>query len=100
MDKYGIGEVLKDKNYPLNKGLATKMTIPQQIENMKKKGISFEVCSEVEARKFLAEHNYYFKIKAYAHNYDRYMTPEKNGQYINLDFAYLRELPPREEPSE
>lgn len=69
-----------------------KLSIPQQIENMKKKGITFSLCSETEAREFLANHNYYFKIKAYSHNFDRYKDPEKNRQYINLDFAHLRDL--------
>lgn len=88
MDKYWIGEVVKEPDYidP------PKLSIPQQIEHMKKKGISFSLCSEIEARKFLAEHNYYFKLKAYAHNFDRYKDPTKNRQYINLDFAHLKDL--------
>lgn len=69
-----------------------KLSIPQQIEDMKKRGIAFEICTEAEARKFLSENNYYFKLKAYAHNFDRYRDTEKKGQYINLDFAHLKDL--------
>lgn len=72
--------------------LSPKLSIPQQIEHMKKKGISFELYKETAARSFLAEHNYYFKLKAYAHNFDRYKDPEKNNRYINLDFAHLVDL--------
>ena len=36
--------------------------------------------------------NYYFKLKAYERNYDQYRSTAKQGQYINLDFAYLKEL--------
>lgn len=56
---------------------APKLSIPQQIEDMKKRGIAFEICTEAEARKFLSENNYYFKLKAYAHNFDRYRDTEK-----------------------
>ena len=72
--------------------LPPKLSIPQQIEHMKRKGISFELYKETAARSFLAEHNYYFKLKAYAHNFDRYKDPEKNNRYINLDFAHLVDL--------
>lgn len=69
-----------------------KLPIPKQIEHMKKKGISFELYKETSACTFLAEHNYYFKLKAYAHNFDRYKDPEKDNRYINLDFAHLVDL--------
>ena len=69
-----------------------KLAIPQQIENMKRKGITFDICPEAEARRFLEHNTYYFKLKAYAKNYDTYRQGEKAGQYINLDFAYLRDL--------
>lgn len=69
-----------------------KLSIPQQIKNMDSKGIKFSVCTEIEARKFLSEHNYYFKLKAYAHNFDKYLDPEKQDKYINVDFAYLKDL--------
>lgn len=57
-----------------------------------KKGISFELYKATAARTFLAEHNDYFKLKAYAHNFDRYKAPEKDNRYINLDFAHLVDL--------
>ncbi len=69
-----------------------KLSIPQQIEHMKGKGIAFSLYKESAARTFLEEHNYYFKLKAYAHNFDRYKNPEKDNRYINLDFAHLVDL--------
>lgn len=69
-----------------------KLSIPQQIEHMKGKGITFSLYNEINACTFLAEHNYYFKLKAYAHNFDRYKDPTKNNRYINLDFAHLVDL--------
>ena len=69
-----------------------KLSIPQQIKNMGGKGIKFSICNEIDARVFLAEHNYYFKLKAYAHNFEQYTDPEKQGKYVNVDFAYLKDL--------
>lgn len=69
-----------------------KLTIDEQISDMQAKGITFEKVSIPEAKRFLRENNYHFKLKAYGRNYDKYSATEKKGQYINLDFAYLQEL--------
>ena len=69
-----------------------KLTIDEQIVDMQRKGIVFENVSIEEAKKFLKYNNYYFKIKSYGRNFDKYSGTEKKGQYINLDFAYLQEL--------
>lgn len=86
--------------YPLHKlekaGFAhmikTKLSINQQIQDMKSKNISFEHISEQEASDFLKNNNYYFKLKSYGKNYDKYRISAKVGQYVNLDFSYLQEL--------
>ena len=46
-----------------------KLTIDEQITDMQKKGITFEKTTIDDARKFLKENNYYFKLKAYGRNY-------------------------------
>ncbi len=69
-----------------------KLSIDEQISDMQKKGVIFEKVGIPEAKRFLRENNYYFKVKAYGRNYDKYSSTSKKGQYINLDFAYLREL--------
>lgn len=69
-----------------------KLSIDEQIFDMQSKGISF-VHSDIEgAKHFLKYNNYYFKLKAYEKNYDQYRSTPKQGQYINLDFGYLKEL--------
>lgn len=70
----------------------TKLTVNDQINDMKKKGYSFDLFTEDKAKLFLENNTYYFKIKAYAKNYDKYIQGEKCGKYLNLDFAYLVEL--------
>ncbi len=69
-----------------------KLTIEEQIEDLKAKNIKFELYNIEEAKKYLQYNNYYFKLKSYAQNYTKYSKAEKNNQYINLDFAYLVEL--------
>lgn len=64
-----------------------KLDIDAQIDHMQKQGITFKFYSKQEARKFLGHNNYFFKVKSYAKNYDKY-----NGVYKNLDFAYLVEF--------
>lgn len=66
-----------------------KLTIDEQIADLKKKGVIFNIMDEDEAKKFLRYNNYYFKLKSYASNYP--INP-KNNKYVNLEFAYLVEL--------
>lgn len=70
----------------------TKLSIDEQIADMEKKGITFLQEDKNDAKNFLKNNTYYFKIKAYERNYDKYSATVKRGQYINLDFAYLKEL--------
>ena len=69
-----------------------KLSIPAQIKDMKEAGIKFDIMSETDATRYLDTNTYYFRIKAYAKNYEKYIDTEKQGQYINLDFAYLVDL--------
>ena len=59
-----------------------KLSLNQQIDDLKKKGVRFEIMSEAQARTFLEYNTYYFKLKSYLKAFD-------SG---NIDFAYLREL--------
>ena len=74
--------------------MKTLLTSKDLIEHMKNKGISFNIVDEKEAQKFLENNNYYLKLASYRENYEkRPITSKKRpGQYINLEFAYLKEL--------
>lgn len=69
-----------------------KFDIDGQIQQMKSKGITFNMIDEKKAKEFLTNHTYYFRLKFYARNYNKYTTGEKLGKYAQLDFAYLKEL--------
>lgn len=65
-----------------------KLNVNEQINYMKNQGIKFDIFSESQAKIFLDESNYYFKIKSFSKNYSK----NSNGSYDNLDFAYLRKF--------
>ncbi len=80
-----------------NKGGVDKEDLPllsvdEQIEQMKQQGITFDFCSEDEARDYLSYRTYYFKLRSYRTLYDKRVGGERDGQYINLDFGHLRAL--------
>lgn len=66
----------------------------QQVRHLKERGVRFELTDEREAERFLRESNFFFKVKAFAKCFSRYINPssEHFGSYIGLDFAYLAEL--------
>ena len=69
-----------------------KLDLDGQISHMQKQGIAFNLISREDAKEYLENHNYFFRIKSYAKNYEKYKYTAKQGQYINLDFEYLKEL--------
>lgn len=70
-----------------------KLTASQQIEAMKSNGIRFELFSEERAEVFLTRRNYFFKLKAFCKNFDKWRSDDDTcGPYMSLDFAYLVEL--------
>ena len=59
---------------------------------MQAKGIQFNIIDENAAKDFLKNHNYYYKLSSYRKNYDKVLEGANEGKYINLEFAYLKEL--------
>ena len=64
----------------------------QLIVHMKSKGIKFNIVSEKEAINYLENNNNYFKLAAFRKNYPKHPAGEFEGQYIDLEFAYLKDL--------
>lgn len=72
-----------------------KLSFDEQIAYMRdNKNIGFSIIGVKAAREFLSNHNYYFRVKSYAKNYEQYVDSVngKKGKYIELEFAYLKEL--------
>ena len=68
------------------------LSVQDLIVHSKEKGIQFNSISETEAQDYLARNNNYFKLASYRKNYPKFTDGPKQGQYENLDFAYLIEL--------
>ncbi|MDR2342316.1 MAG: Abi family protein [Campylobacteraceae bacterium] len=65
-----------------------RRNISEQIEDLKNKGVKFNIINEKSAMDFLTKNSYLFKVKAYRKNYEK----DSDGRYINLEFAYLVDL--------
>ena len=62
------------------------------VPYLKEKNIKFEECKEKDAEQYLRENNNYFNVTAYKNNFFTYQCGESIGKYIDLDFAYLKDL--------
>lgn len=65
-----------------------------QVSYLKdEKNVSFRLMSEKDAVTFLEERNFFFKLKAFAKDFEKYACkPGEKGRYVNLDFGHLVEL--------
>ena len=81
-----------EKSRMFEVAMKNMLSVDEQIAHMKRKGITFNVMSEDQAKTFLANNNYFFKLSSYRENYVKCDTGKREGQYTKLDFAYLREL--------
>lgn len=77
-----------------NKTLILKpmMKISDMVPYLKNKNIKFEHCSERDAETYLKGNNNYYNVVSYKNNFVKYQCGEFEGKYIDLDFAYLKDL--------
>lgn len=69
-----------------------KLTADEQIAHLKSKGVRFELCSEGEAKRWLEDYAYYFKLASYRCLFPKRIGGDHDGEYANLDFTYLVDL--------
>lgn len=65
------------------------LTIEQQIEHLKQKGVAFELCSEEEAADYLRDKCNFFKLASYRKLFSKYEGGPRDGRYVDLDFGQL-----------
>jgi abortive infection bacteriophage resistance protein len=68
------------------------LSIEQQIAHMEAQGIQFELYTREEAANYLRYHNNYFRLRSYRTGFIRREGGTRDGQFVNLDFAMLRDL--------
>lgn len=72
--------------------LRPMMKISDMVPYLKEKNIKFVECSDQDAEHYLKENNNYYNITSYKNNFSKYQCGELTGEYIDLDFAYLKDL--------
>lgn len=72
--------------------LRPMMKISDMVPYLKNKNIKFEYCLEQDAEIYLKENNNYYNVTSYKNNFVKYQCGELEGKYIDLDFAYLKDL--------
>lgn len=72
--------------------LRPMMKISDMVPYLKNKNIKFECCLEKDAETYLRENNNYYNVTSYKNNFVKYQCGELEGKYIDIDFAYLKDL--------
>lgn len=75
-------------NTSINGKIKRKFSFDEMVDHLEKKNIGFNIVSKDKAKVLLADSNYYYKLSAYRKNY----IQKLNGEYKNLEFAYLSDL--------
>ena len=74
------------------KRLKPMMSIDDMIISLKTKNIKFSYISEDEAKNYLMFNNSYYNVLSYEENFMKYQCGENKGNYLDLDFAYLKDM--------
>lgn len=69
-----------------------KLTVEEQIEHLKSKGVTFDLCDEGEAARILSEQDHYFRLAAYRVLFPKRVGGAHDGEYAGLDFGHLVDL--------
>ena len=72
--------------------IESELNIFEVINYLKSKNIKFELCNEQEAEYFLKTSKDYDTVVSYRHNFVLYPNGEFKGKFMDVDFAYLKDL--------
>ena len=75
-------------NESTGSAIKRKLSFDEMIEHLDNKNVKFDLISKDEAKTFLQESNYFYKITAYRKNFEK----NKYDRYVNLDFKFLQDL--------
>ncbi len=67
----------------------SKLSIGQQITHLKEKGVKFERYSEEDAGAYLSRECDFYELTSYRKLFAKRQGGERDGEYVNLDFAQL-----------
>lgn len=81
-----------ERNEPKSPAERPFLTSQQLVERLKAQGVTFRLCSETEATRYLDNENNYLRTASYRKLYPRQLEGGHIGDYINLDFGSLMAL--------
>lgn len=77
----------------MNRNKKPKLSAHDLVQKLKnEKGIRFNIVSEEDAENYLLDTNNYMRTASYRKNYQKYTKGKNKGKYIDLEFAYLKDL--------
>ena len=68
------------------------LTVPEQIEHLKSRGVAFDLCPEAEASDYLRSGNNLLRASSYRKLFPVQDQGPHAGEYLGLDFEHLRTL--------
>ncbi len=68
------------------------LAVAEQIEHLKKKGVTFNLCTEDQAAEYLHTANNFLRTSSYRKLYPIKSEGRHAGEYAGLDFGHLRAL--------
>lgn len=72
--------------------LKPMISVDDMIINLNDKNIKFNYISEDDAKDYLVFDNSYYNVLSYEGNFMKYQCGEYKGNYLDLDFAYLKDM--------
>lgn len=76
----------------VQQNLKPLLKIADMVDYLKNKNITFKYISEVDAELYLKNNNNYYNVTSYRKNFQKYTSGEKAGKFLDLDFAYLKDM--------
>lgn len=76
----------------MEKDLKPLLPVCDMVEYLKAKNITFKYMLETEATEYLMNNNNYYNVTSYRKNFPKYTSGENVGKFLNLDFAYLKDM--------
>ena len=79
----------QDRPKPRQKPL---LTVPEQVEHLKARGVTFDLCSEQKTADYLRSGNNLLRTSSYRKLFPLQNQGPHAGEYLGLDFEHLRVL--------
>lgn len=88
LDKPVLSDVNVDNSVVTKAMLKEKLSVEEQINYLKYKGITFNHYSDQLGKEVLANRTYYYKVTAFRKNFSK----NEDNKYSNVDFSLLNDL--------